>query len=276
MLTVSLNAQEEKKVIIKKEKVVTVKSDNSGDSDKTVTIDVDDSDVERTIKIRTVEDGEEKIIEWKDQGEIPEDIKKQLEADGIDIQILEEGQNAVFIGDDSDVEEVRIIKSDKGDKDVEIEWDGEGEMPEDLKLILDEHDIDLKELKKGKKGAKVRMRMLKEDRRRGPEHRMRWVEEGGKMHKKPEVNVYMGAQIGDGDGGTSVLDVMVDSPAHKAGLKKGDVISEINGANTKNVDDLMRLLSMFDVDDTIEVKYMRSGKTKTTKVKLVSRPEPYR
>ena len=270
-----LTAQQEEKKVIKKEKVVKVKVDNDSDSNKTVSVNVDGHDDQRKVTIKTVVDGEEKVISWSDDGSIPEDIKKQLEEDDIDIQILGEG-DAVFIGDDMDMKrEVIVIKGDD-DETIELDWEGDGEMPEEIKKVLKENDIDLKEIKRGAKGKKMKMRMMKGDRgHRGP-HRLHMKGDNVWVTDKKMNKTYIGAQIGTADKGTEILDVMVDSPAHKAGLKKGDIITEINSANTKNVDDMMTLLSFFDVNDTVEVKYLRDGKSKSTKITLAERPETYR
>ncbi len=69
---------------------------------------------------------------------------------------------------------------------------------------------------------------------------------------------------------------MIDSPAHKAGLKKGDIIKEINGANIRGIDDLLTILRFFDVDDTVKVDYSRGGKAKTAKLRLAAKPKAYR
>lgn len=269
-------AQEEEKKVIKTEKIVKVEVQNDSKSDKTVNVNVDEDDDERTVTIKTIENGNEKVIKWKDNGEIPEEIQKQLKENNIDIQMLD-GEGAMFIGDGYHKDK-RVIVIDDGDgESVEWEWDGEGEMPDNIKEMMKEYEIDLGSLKEDSKGKKMKMRMMKMDRGHRRPHRIHM--KGGDnvwVAKKEMSKTYMGAQIGTADSGTEILDVMVDSPAHKAGLKKGDIITEINGANTKNVDDMMTLLSLFDVDDTVEVSYTRDGKTKTVKVKLAERPKPYR
>ncbi len=47
---------------------------------------------------------------------------------------------------------------------------------------------------------------------------------------------YIGAQVERFNKGAVVLDMMKDSPADKAELEKGDVITKINGAGTRSMD----------------------------------------
>ncbi|MDR0295066.1 MAG: M20/M25/M40 family metallo-hydrolase [Prevotellaceae bacterium] len=46
-------------------------------------------------------------------------------------------------------------------------------------------------------------------------------------------------------------------PAHKAGLKNGDIILEINGTEIKNIDDYMKQLGVLESGSTINVKVKR-------------------
>ena len=186
-------------------------------------------------------------------------------------------------GDSGDAERTIIIKTIEDGEEKVLEWDGEGEMPEDMKKMMKDHDIDLSEIHKGAKGMKMKMKMMKKHRdhegRLHENHRGKghgghckmWIEKSHKMS-----DTYMGAQIASEENGVKVIDVMVDGPAHKAGLKKGDIITELNGANTKRMEDLLTLLNFYDVGDSVEIKYHRDNKTRTTRVKLAKRPEAYR
>lgn len=129
---------------------------SSVEKEKTVSVNVNEADNgERTVTITTEEDGDEKIIEWTDNGTIPEEIKKKLAAEHIDISFLEDGDgDKIIIEVDNEVEveessmkakRVIIKKNDNGEIE-QMEWDGTGEMPEDVRNLLEEHDIDLDEL----------------------------------------------------------------------------------------------------------------------------------
>ena len=48
------------------------------------------------------------------------------------------------------------------------------------------------------------------------------------------------------NGGVSVLEVLPDSPAHKAGIKKGDTIEQIDGKQIKDVNGLREVLNKLE------------------------------
>ena len=270
--------------------------------------------------------GEKSVMEWTDKGEMPEDVKKKLEEQGVNVFILdgEEGENEL------EIEEV-----------IEIEWDGEGDMPEQLKKLKQEHDIDIEEYlnEAGASGEKrikmikmqggdgehkvIRKRVKQESNYKmvsidddGNETVIEWNGEGempeemkdhmgegkmmklhkahGKMQKyrmggqemifiadtdEEEIEMsdaYMGAQIETADGGAVVLDLMKDSPADKAKLKKGDIIQRINGARTKSMEGLLNLLNHFEPNDKVELTVLRDGKARKMTMTLGTRPAHFR
>ncbi len=68
--------------------------------------------------------------------------------------------------------------------------------------------------------------------------------------------------------GAVVIEVTKDSPASSV-LEKGDVITKINGEEVKNTAYLRYELYKYNAGDTIEVTFIRDGKVKTEKIKLV-------
>ncbi len=87
--------------------------------------------------------------------------------------------------------------------------------------------------------------------------------------RKPKV----GLQIQDLEEGkgVKVKDVDDDSPASKAGLKEGDVITQANGKEVVGVDDLRSVIKDAKEGDTIKLSYTREGKTQSTDVKIPKR-----
>ncbi|HLX90226.1 MAG TPA: PDZ domain-containing protein [Puia sp.] len=68
--------------------------------------------------------------------------------------------------------------------------------------------------------------------------------------------------------GAKVLDVDDDSPADKAGIKEGDVITEFDGKTVENADDLARLAHEGKGKYIYKVKFTRDGKTQEIDVKI--------
>ncbi|OIR12038.1 putative periplasmic serine endoprotease DegP-like precursor [mine drainage metagenome] len=80
----------------------------------------------------------------------------------------------------------------------------------------------------------------------------------------------LGLKIQDMENGSGVkvIDVDDESPAEKAGLKEDDIITEINGGEVKNVDDLRSKIKDLKEGDTYKIKYKRDGKTQSVEVKI--------
>ena len=72
----------------------------------------------------------------------------------------------------------------------------------------------------------------------------------------------------DMETGVVVVEVSKNSGAYKAGLERGDIIVSINNAEVTNAAFLKYELYKSKVGDTIEIVYLREGKTRKTKVTL--------
>ena len=76
------------------------------------------------------------------------------------------------------------------------------------------------------------------------------------------------------DGGVTFADVAPPgSPADKAGLVGGDVITSFDGQAVKNKDDMVALLKRTPPGKTVEVIYTRDGETKKAHLTTASRQE---
>jgi serine protease Do len=73
--------------------------------------------------------------------------------------------------------------------------------------------------------------------------------------------------------GAIVDQVMPDSPAAKAGLKTGDVITAVNGTTVKDSRDLARTIGMMAPEKTVKLTLLRNGDTKTLDVTLANTPK---
>jgi len=73
------------------------------------------------------------------------------------------------------------------------------------------------------------------------------------------------------DKGALVSQVNPGSPAEKAGLASGDVITEVNGQPVTDAHDLTARIGAMPPGDSVNITYTRKGQTKTAKVTLVER-----
>ncbi len=68
--------------------------------------------------------------------------------------------------------------------------------------------------------------------------------------------------------GAYVVDVMKDSPAAKAGIRKGDVITAIDGKEVGNGSELRNQVAITPIDSTVNVTVLRDKKSYVLPVKL--------
>ena len=83
-------------------------------------------------------------------------------------------------------------------------------------------------------------------------------------------NIYMSSDI---DHGVLIRSVVEGSPAEKAKLKVGDVITELNGEKTSSIAQFRYELFKYDVNDKIEITYSRDNKEHKVSVTLTERPK---
>jgi 2-alkenal reductase len=74
------------------------------------------------------------------------------------------------------------------------------------------------------------------------------------------------------DHGALVSDVKAGSPSDKGGVKKDDIITQIDGADIDQDNTLFALLSKHKVGDKVKLSILRGGEKKTIEVTLGQRP----
>lgn len=89
------------------------------------------------------------------------------------------------------------------------------------------------------------------------------------FNRKPKI----GLQIQDVEEGkgVAVKDVDEGSPASKAGMKDGDVITQVNGKDVAGVDDLRTAIKDVKEGETVRFGYKRDGKNQTAEIKIPKR-----
>jgi putative serine protease PepD len=87
-------------------------------------------------------------------------------------------------------------------------------------------------------------------------------------------HAYAGVSIGDtsDDTGAQVSRVVSGSPADKAGLQAGDVITAVDGKSISTADDLTALVNTYKPGDTAKLTVNRNGSTKTLTITFGQRP----
>jgi len=85
-------------------------------------------------------------------------------------------------------------------------------------------------------------------------------------------HAYLGVRIASVSSGARITQVVAGSPAAKAGLKVGDVITAFDGKTTASADDLTAAVTQAKSGDTVTVTVTRSGATKHVSVQLGVQP----
>lgn len=73
--------------------------------------------------------------------------------------------------------------------------------------------------------------------------------------------------------GISVQSVIKDSPAEKAGIKEGDIITKCEGKEVTSIAELNRIRNSYKIGDTITLTLLRSGKEENVQVVLGEQKE---
>lgn len=75
------------------------------------------------------------------------------------------------------------------------------------------------------------------------------------------------------DNGALVADITAGGPAQKAGLKRGDIIIEVNGNKINEMPELPKLVASYAPGTKTKLKVLRDGKEKVLNLKLGELPE---
>jgi membrane-associated protease RseP (regulator of RpoE activity) len=96
----------------------------------------------------------------------------------------------------------------------------------------------------------------------------------GVQEQQQQEKAWMGVLFARTPDGLTIAQVIADSAADKAGLKRSDVIKAVNGTAVETVQELRDQLKDKNVGDTITLSIERDGQAQDVSVTLETRPEP--
>jgi putative serine protease PepD len=85
-------------------------------------------------------------------------------------------------------------------------------------------------------------------------------------------HAFLGVRLQDASGGAEVTLVQANTPAQRAGLRAGDVISQVDGKRVVTADELRAAVNAKSPGDRVSLTYRRDGETHTVRVTLADRP----
>lgn len=246
----SVFAQQDDNKEVKKEIVIikeTVDEDGNVQVKKIIrSADSEDIIIENNVgeEIEVYEiDGAEKvhIIELEDMEGLSEEMKETLK--NIDVDIDEDGDNR----------RIRIImeSDEEGSEPAIIEWEGNGEIPEDIKRKMHESGVVIGDAT-GDGHAKGFAFMT-------PEQNGNKACLGVMIGKTVENKNGVETVKGESEKGVTILDIIDASGAQEAGLQKDDVITAINGSAVATIHDVLDILKPFEGGATVSIDYLRNN-----------------
>jgi C-terminal processing protease CtpA/Prc len=187
--------------------------------------------------------GNEKVLEWNGEGEMPEEMEALME------------EHDVHDVDNASESKVVIIKNEGGEKNVfELKLE-DGEFSEEMEEMLKEHGVDIEMIKDENGNIEVIVE----------------TEEQEKNNNKAQL----GVMVENNTNGAKITDFMKGSPAQNAGLQSGDVITHVNNERVNSIEELVVALSEYKPNDIITINFIRGDIIDSKEITLQERTELY-
>ncbi len=271
-------------------KVVIIKKTNENGKVTETRQEAEGAEADELIKTLPTEDIEMVNVEKNKDGKnvititksTSEKIVKSTNKDG-----EKEIEVTAKIIDGKTKESYRIIRKDKDGNEKVIEWDGDGEMPAELAKELegvninknisgDEMEIMIDADDDGNRDTKRAKVIVMETEKapKGKKDRMRGTTSEDKFMRGKDTNnnkASLGVMIDDTDNGVVISDLVDDSAAVAAGLRRGDVLLKVNDKYIFTSNGLIEALRPYNPGDKVKIKYIRDGKEKSTTAVLKAR-----
>ncbi|XVJ66693.1 MAG: PDZ domain-containing protein [Lacibacter sp.] len=97
------------------------------------------------------------------------------------------------------------------------------------------------------------------------------------MKLKMEKRAFLGVSTDEVSNGLKITEVSNESAAAAAGLKEGDIITNVDGKEMKESEQLVEAIRAHKPGDEVSIEYLRNGKKQTTTatLKSLSMPESF-
>lgn len=189
----------------------------------------------KTIRIESIDDlSEETIKEIEDMGVDIDELRERFDAAEDNVRIYKKGLQPAGI----QVDALAEIQSQQAEEKERFD-----KMSKSLREAMEKVQKDFK---------RMEIEMPK---------RIKGV-------KRP----YLGISMDNGEAGVTILNIVENSAAEKAGLKEGDVIKTLNGKAIEDVYQVIELVREMNVGDDIAITYLRDGQNGSTNAKLGEKP----
>lgn len=300
-LTLTAAAQNKEKAPATKEKQESITIRKKGDSKEKITIVIDGDNI--TVNGKPIEDMKSEDIEVlrnKGIGPLMPGIRSRIAPMMGGMKMLREAANRAFLGvvtektekgakinsieKESAAEKAGLKKDDIITKIGDNKIEGSDDLYETIGKYKPEEKVSITYLRDGKeatvdatlgKSKSSDLRVFNFNDRnfnfdnKDFDFKMPRVPEWNGMEFSYNRKPRLGLEIQDVEEGKGVkiLDVDNDSPAAKAGLKKEDVLTEIDGAAIASVDELREKLRDKKEGDPFKITYRRNGNTQTADIK---------
>jgi serine protease Do len=156
-----------------------------------------------------------------------------------------------------------LVKEEK--KEIVVE-SGSGNKKEKMVIVVDNGKVTINgkpaEEYKGKQRIVINDDIVVNGRAMAPRNGSRV------MVREASPRAFLGVSTTRHEKGAEVTEVVEETAAAKAGLKKGDIITAINATNVAESESLLAAVRKHKPEETVDVTYLRDGKEKKVKATL--------
>lgn len=228
--------------------------------------DQDQSEDKKAYKVISIdEDGNEKIIEWDGEGDMPEEMKRMKEEHGIHGHTVKkkkiikiEEEKTINVKEGSKVIKIKKKKDGKETEEV-IEIGENDELPDEVKQMLKENGIDLESLpEKGK--VRIEIEQDKDGNQTRKEVEIEEIHEHHGDKDMHQNKAQLGVMIENSDNGVKVIELIKGGSAESSGILVNDIITKVDKVEVEDMDQLIDMLSDKNPGDQVKLTMIRDGK----------------